>query len=182
MRNGQSLYGEFSSRKAVSLLNMYLIALYGNGDWVSGYHNGQIFLNHKLIKDRGKELREVRRESADFLTRMAGVHRAWTLDDVIDRRATESPDAMRRNIFHSTAGDVYLSIVPGWQEIDDDSDTEQANTIVRAGAPTAPAFILAPNITHKEITTPVDARVIAPTVAGILRIRSPNGASLPRIR
>ena len=31
--------GEFSSKKAVSLLNMYLMALYGNGSWVNGYFN-----------------------------------------------------------------------------------------------------------------------------------------------
>ncbi len=45
-------YGEFSTRKALSLLNVYLIALHGNGDWVQGFHNGQFFLNHKLINER----------------------------------------------------------------------------------------------------------------------------------
>ncbi len=175
-------FGEFSSRKAVSLLNMYLMALYGNGDWVSGYHDGQIFLNHKLIKERGKDLGEFRGESARFLTRMAGVHRAWTVDDVLDRRATDNPDAARRNTFVGTAGDVFISIAPGWQANDDDSDTERPSTIVRAGAPTAPAFILVPGATPRTIESPVDARVIAPTVAGILRIRAPNGAALPRLR
>lgn len=175
-------YGEFSSRKAVSLLNLYLMALYGNGDWVSGYHDGQIFLNHQLIKERDKDLDTVRDESAKFLTRMAGVHHAWSVNDVIDSRATDTPEAARRNTSVATAGDVFLSIAPGWQAIDDDDDTERPSTIVRAGAPTAPAFILVPGGTPKTIDTPVDARAIAPTVTGILRIRSPNGAGLPRLR
>lgn len=175
-------YGEFSSRKAVSLLNMYLMAIHGNGDWVSGYHDGQLFLNHKLIKDRNKDLEAMREESARFLVRMAGVSHAWTIDDVIDRRASENPEAMRRNTAIETAGDVIVSIAPGWQETDDDSDTETPQTVNRAGAPTAPAFILAPSLPAVKISTPVDARVLAPTVAGILRIRSPNGSALPPLR
>ncbi len=121
-------YGEFSSRKAVSLLNMYLMAVHGNGEWVSGYHNGQVYLNHKLIKERGKDLEEMRREAASFLTRMAGVSQAWTVDDVIDRRATDNPDATRRNTAMASAGDIFLAIAPGWQEIDDDSDVEAPQT------------------------------------------------------
>jgi len=176
-------FGEFSSRKAVSLLNMYLMAIYGNGEWVSGYHGGQLFLNHKLIKDRNKDLRAIRDESARFLTRMSGVTNAWTIDDVIDRRATENPDAVRRNTHVGTAGDVFVSISPGWQEVDDDSTTDEPATTMRSTAAAAPAFILMPGEKHGlTVSTPVDARILAPTISGILRIRSPNGASLPRLR
>lgn len=175
-------FGEFSSRKAVSLLNMYLMAIYGNGEWVSGYHDGQLFLNHNLIKERNQDLRKLRDESARFLTRMSGVTNAWTIDDVIDRRATERPDAVRRNTQVATAGDVFVSIAPGWQETDDDSDTETPGTTLRAASAVAPAFILAPGVAATTINSPVDARALAPTVTGILRIRSPNGASQPRLR
>ncbi len=174
-------FGEFSSRKAVSLLNMYLMAIHGNGEWVSGYHDGQLFLNHKLIKERNKDLTAMRDESARFLTRMSGVTNAWTVDDVIDRRATDNPDAMRRNTVVATAGDVFVTIAPGWQEVDDDSDTDTPRTTVRAASATAPAFILIPGESARTIAAPTDARAIS-TVAGILRIRSPNGAALPPVR
>ncbi len=175
-------FGEFSSRKAVSLLNMYLMAIHGNGEWVSGYHDGQLFLNHKLIKERNKDLTAMRDESARFLTRMSGVTNAWTVDDVIDRRATDNPDAMRRNTVVATAGDVFVTIAPGWQEVDDDSDTDTPRTTVRAASATAPAFILIPGESARTIAAPTDARALAPSVAGILRIRSPNGAALPPVR
>lgn len=175
-------FGEFSSRKAVSLLNMYLMAIHGNGEWVSGYHNGQLFLNHNLIKERGKDLRAMRDESARFLTRMSGVTNAWTIDDVLDRRATERPDAMRRNTLVNTAGDVFVSIAPGWHETDDDSLLDSPQTTLRAAASVAPAFILSPSLQPVTITTPVDARALAPTVTGILRIRAPSGAALPGLR
>lgn len=175
-------YGEFSSRKAVSLLNMYLMAVHGNGDWVTGYHDSQLFLNHKLIKEKGLDLPEMRTEAARFLERMSGVTHAWTLEEVLTRRASESPEAFRRNVAVQTAGDVYVSVAPGWQEIDDDSDTESPVTVNRAVASTAPFFLLAPQVAPRTISAPVDARTIAPTVSRILRIRSPNGASLPPLR
>lgn len=175
-------FGEFSSRKAVSLLNMYLMAIHGNGEWVAGYHDSQIFLNHKLIKDREKDLGELRRQSAEFLTRMSGVNDAWTVDDLVNRRASDNPDVTRRNTHIGSAGDIFVAIAPGWQEIDDDSDTEAPRTSIRAASSSAPAFILAPGGAPVTLTTPADARALAPTVSGILRIRSPNGASLPRLR
>lgn len=175
-------YGEFSSRKAVSLLNMYLMAIYGNGDWVTAYHDGQLFLNHKLIKERNKNLTELRSESARFLTRMSGVGDAWTIDDILDRRASENPEAMRRNTHIATSGDVIVNILPGWQEIDDDEDTDSPQTTQRAASAMAPAFILSPGLQAGTIVTPVDARAIAPTVTGLLRIRSPNGAAVAPLR
>jgi hypothetical protein len=175
-------YGEFSSRKAVSLVNMYLMAIYGNGEWVAGYHDSQLFLNHKLIKERGKDLNEMRQEAARFLEKMSGVSQAWTIDEVLSRQASERPEEFRRNIVAATAGDIFVAIAPGWQEIDDDSDTESPVTVTRAVATTAPVYILAPKIAPRKIEIPVDARVIAPTVCRILRIRSPNGASLSPLR
>ncbi len=175
-------FGEFSSRKAVSLLNMYLMAIYGNGEWVSGYYNGQLYLNRKLIKDRAVDAKNIRKEAADFLTRMSGVSNAWTIDDVMERRAGEKPDAIRRNTSVNSAGDVYVTIAPGWQEVNDDTNTDTPATTMRAVSATAPAFILQPEGKPVTINTPVDARQIAPTVSGILRIRSPNGATMPRLR
>ncbi|MCM1071015.1 MAG: alkaline phosphatase family protein [[Clostridium] fimetarium] len=174
--------GEFSSRKAVSLLNMYLMALHGNGDWVDGYHDGQLYLNRKLIKERDKDLEALRKEAARFLTRMSGVREAWTIDEILDNTAGGNAEALRRNIALPVAGDVFVTIAPGWQELDDDNDTERPVTTVRSVLPTAPAFILAPGVAPREIDTPVDARALAPSVAGILRIRAPNAAATPRLK
>jgi hypothetical protein len=79
---------------------------------------------------------------------MSGVSNAWTIDDVIERRAGESPDAIRRNTSVATSGDVFVSIAPGWQEIDDDSTTDSPATSMRAASATAPAFFLTRNHQH----------------------------------
>ncbi|MBD5219205.1 MAG: hypothetical protein HDS72_03040 [Bacteroidales bacterium] len=174
-------YGEFSTRKAASLLNMYLMAVYGNGDYVSAIHNGHIFLNQQLIQEKGLDAHTVRNEAAGFLAKMTGVDRVHTIDDIVAGHAGERAEALRRNTTAATAGDLLLEVAPGFEIVDDynlavtDGST---HLVERAAATTAPAFILAPDIAPQTIGTPVDVRALAPTVARILRIRSPNGASV----
>jgi len=174
-------HGEFSTRKAASLLNMYLIALHGNGDYISGYHKGRFYLNHKTIKDRSLRVNDVRAEAADFLVKMTGVDAAYTVEDIIAGRAGQYSEALRRNTPLENAGDVLLFPAPGFEIVDDYAGLTAAGPQVpmvhRAVASTAPVFIFAPGIDPRTVDTPVDARVVAPTVARVLRIRSPNGAA-----
>lgn len=175
-------HGEFSRRKAVSLLNMFLMAKYGNGDWVSGYKDGQFFLNRTLIKQRGNDLAEMRSESAGFLAQMAGVTSTITLDDVLAGRGGERSQSLRRNTAVANAGDIFIALAPGWEVTDDPDSREPLRLVERYSSTTAPAFIMAPEVAQQRIDRPVDARAVAPTVAGLLRIRSPNGAQTPPLR
>ena len=177
--------GEFSPRKAISLLNMYLIAIHGNGEWVIGYDNNRFFLNQDLIKQCDVNLAEIRSESAAFLNRMAGIAEAQSIDDIIAERIGETATPPRRNINQDYAADIYISTFPGWDIVDDGTvapDTNEYPKIQRQTAPIAPAFIFAPGIDAQVITSPVDPRAIAPTIASILRIRSPNAATQPPLR
>lgn len=174
-------HGEFSPKRAVALLNVYLIAKHGNGEWVNGYHDRQIFLNHELIKQNNLDEAEVRTDVAQFLTRMAGVTDAYTIEDIIDLKAGVNSRAVRNNTVIERVGDVTITIAPGWQIVDQGNDLT-IPLVERSGVTSSPAFILSPGLKSTEITTPVDARVLAPTVAGILRIRSPNGALIPALK
>jgi hypothetical protein len=176
--------GEFSTRKAMSLLNLYLIALHGNGDWVTAFADEGFFLNTTLIKDRNEDIRTIRQEAADFLKRMSGVDRAYTIDAILDAAtSTDNAEAMRRNTVVSVAGDVRVELAPGWELVDDYNTPGQTSGKVIVNAlTTAPAYILAPGVKPEIIKSIVDARVIAPTVAGQMHIRSPNGASLAPLR
>ncbi len=177
--------GQFSPKRAMSLLNMYLMAIHGNGEYVSGYHNGYIFLNSKFIKDNDLDVTRLRRESADFLSRMSGVSAVYTLDDIMERRAGDEPQALQRNTSPVHAGDLLVMINPGW-EVSDDLENGNSLTellpVIRHAATTSPIYLLAPSTVPQTIDTTVDARVIAPTVSRVLRIRSPNAASLPPLR
>lgn len=179
-------HGEYSPRKAMSLLNLYLIALHGNGEWVSGYYDRYFYLNRDLIKERQLTLADIQRETADFLKRMAGITEAYTIGDILDGHAGENPQALRRNTSYHTAGDVLVEIAPGWEIVETEFNNaytlNDISIVTRGVAPTASVVILAPGVEAREIDTPVDARSIAPTMARLLRIRSPNGASLPPVK
>lgn len=168
--------GEFSSKKAVSLLNMYLMAVYGTGNWVNGYFNEKIYLNEKLAKEKNISVEELRKESGNFLRRMAGVDAAYTFDEILNNPGGETLKALHRSITSSESADVFLEILPGWKVVDD-YNTGQTSTRTLANV-SAPAFILAPGVSAQTISTPIDAALLAPTVARLLRIRSPNAARL----
>lgn len=175
-------YGEFSTKKAKSLLNMYLIAVYGNGEWVSSYNDGQFFLNHKLISQHNLQPAEVRERAARFLAKMSGVDRVYTIDEILAARGDERLEALRRNAHPDNTGDVWVEVDPGWEVVDDITSAAPDNRVhyvKRVAAATAPVIIMAPAVDARVIDTPIDVRVVAPTVARLLRIRSPNGAGLP---
>ncbi len=177
-------FGEFSTKKARSLLNVYLMGIFGNGEWVSAFYGNQFYLNHKLIRDRGVDAKAVRREAAGLLARMSGVDRVYTIDQILTEHPDDRSRALQRVIHPDTAGDLYLEVDPGWEVVDDmvsPASPKRTQYVKRCTPATAPVYILAPQTEARTLATPVDARSIAPTVARILRIRSPNAASLPAL-
>lgn len=175
--------GVFSPERAVSLMKMNYMTIYGNGDWVLGYHNHQFYLNRDLIKERGLNLEEVSREGADFLRKMSGVAYATTLRELVTAPQSEvTTFPIARNIDVDTAGDIFIAVTPGWS-INAGADSGRSVAQVERATPaTSMAVIKAPGVASAVITTPVDARTIAPTIARIGRLRAPNAAALPPIR
>ncbi len=50
-----------------ALLNMYLMATYGEGKVCGAHHNQQIYLNHKLLEKKELNLAEIQQKSAEFM-------------------------------------------------------------------------------------------------------------------
>ncbi len=166
--------GEFSIKRAESLLNSYLSALHGNADYVDAFRNNHLYLNHKILEEKKLDVSDVVADARSFLTKMSGVADAFTLYDILSP-STPEEESMRLMLDSKTGGDIIVTFNPGWTVVDETSypPTRQP---VRETPVLTPAFICAPGITAQKISTPVDATAIAPTISGILRIRSPNGA------
>lgn len=166
--------GTFSVKRALSLLNAYLSAKYGNGAYVNHYADHHIFLSKSLLEEKNLDIRTIAEESRDFLIRMSGVADVFTLADLISPSGSHL-DGMRRAIDPKTAGDIILDFNAGWKVVDDsrfppityDNKTTAYNT---------PGFIMGAGIKPKEVIETIEAVSIAPTLAGKLRIRSPNSA------
>lgn len=164
--------GEFSVRRARSLLNSYLVARYGNGEYVSAIRNGHVYLDTKSLESRRLDPAVVAEEAREFLARMSGVAQTYT------RRQILSPDTPELRRIHNTydpklGGDILISLAPGWAVTDDNGNTTKSS---RHTPVMTPAFILAPGLPARKIDKPVEGVELAPTLTGILRIRPPNGA------
>ena len=149
-------YGEFSAKKAASLLNLYLIALHGNGAYVSHFTNGNIYLNHKLLEEMKLDISAVRAEAAKLLASMTGVDRVHTLDDIIAGRAGENAEALRRNTVASAAGDLLIEVAPGFEIIEDFN--ESSPTAGHTGMVQCTAAATAPRIHPRAKCSSTDYR------------------------
>lgn len=170
--------GTFSVKRAISLLNSYLSAKYGNGSYIEGYSGGHIYLNHKTIEDKKLELSSIAKDSRDFIVRMSGVSEAYTMHDIMTS-GVPSMEGIRLATDPKLGGDIVLEFNPGW-EVTDDTKFPNETKIERSEVALTPVFIMGAEVAPEEISTTVDASAIAPTIARLLRIRSPNGvASAP---
>ena len=167
--------GIFSVKRAVSLLNSYLAAKFGNGSYIDTYFDGHIFLDKSTIEEKNLNLNEIAEESRDFLVRMSGVADAYTIPDLMSP-AVAQLEGHRLASDPKTSGDVILEFNPGWKVTDDTRfpaiDRKQKYTVFES-----PAFIYGGNVAPQLIEESVPATAIAPTISKALRIRAPNGAS-----
>lgn len=166
--------GTFSVKRALSLLNAFLSAKYGNGSYVDYYSNGHIFLSNKTLEEKKLDLNKIAEEGRDFLVKMSGVEDAYTIGD-LSSPAIEELEAFRLATDPKIAGDIILEFNPGWKVTDDSRFPPKDEPNNTMAYPT-PAFIMGPGVAPKVVEQPVAATAIAPTVAGKLRIRSPNSA------
>lgn len=166
--------GTFSVKRAISLLNAFLTARHGQGNYVDAYADGAMYLNRKLLEQKGVELDLAAREAKEFLVKMSGVEAVYTMSDLLSASTAEE-DGLRLCVDPKGGVDLVLEISPGWLLSDDTAYPVQTRP-VRHGRYMSPALLMGPGVAAgQRVDTPVPATSIAPTVATSLRIRQPNG-------
>lgn len=166
--------GTFSVKRAISLLNAFLTARHGQGNFVDAYADGTLFLNHKLLEQKGLDLTTVAREAKEFLVKMSGVEGVYTISELISSASAET-EGLRLSVDPQGGADLILDICPGWL-LTDDTVYPHVSRPVRRSHYLAPALVTGPGIEAAKIRTPVPATSLAPALCGTMRIRQPNGA------
>lgn len=166
--------GEFYLNRCAALLNMYLMATYGEGHYVEGYYDRQIYLNHKLIEDKQLSVADVQTKAAEFLIQFSGVDEVFSTNRLL--LGAWSPDIQkRRNAFHrKLSGDLVISVLPGWTIVNENT---QENPVVRYVQTPMPLIFLGSSIKPEIIHTPVTIDHVAPTLTHFMRIRAPNACT-----
>lgn len=172
--------GIFTASRCTSLLNSFLISIYGQGNWVLGFQDMQIYLNHQYIEQKNVKLAEIQKSAAEFVMMFSGVEDVVTQQQILHDDANDRIKRMRRSYNRATGGDLVLSLQPGWSlRLRDNSEVKPQ---VRHDIAPGPAILFAPELTASRIAAPVEAISIAPTVAAFIRIRAPSGCSTPALR
>ncbi|MBU8891821.1 MAG: alkaline phosphatase family protein [Bacteroidales bacterium] len=166
--------GVFDGEKAVALLNSYLSILYQEGEWIKSYYSRQIYFNQSLIDQSGVDLEEIQNKVANFMVQFSGVANALPASTINSTNFESGINRKIQNSFHQKrSGDVIINLEPGW--------IEKNGYVTKSGSgynydTHVPLIWYGWQVINKRIDTPVEIIDIAPTIAWILKITSPNAS------
>ena len=166
--------GEFYLNRCAALLNMYLMASYGEGQYVEAYYDQQIYLNHKLIENKQLSLTEIQEKSAEFLVQFSGVSEVYSAHRLLLGPWSPQIERIRTSFHRKRSGDLLIEILPGWTIMQENSTD---NRVVRTADIPAPLILLGGGMKAETIRTPISIDRIAPTLASVMRIRAPNAST-----
>lgn len=165
--------GTFSVKRATSLLNAFLTARHGQGNYVSAYADGALYLNRQQLEKANVTPTQAAEEAKEFLIKMSGVEAVYTITDLLSS-TSDKEEALRLSIDPRSGIDLLIEINPGWM-LSDDAAYPPLNTPVRRARHIAPAMLYGTPFPPLSVDSPVEATALAPTLAGALHIRQPNG-------
>jgi hypothetical protein len=167
--------GYFKLNQSLQLLRSYLNAVYGQGDWVRGFFDNQIYLNRALIEDADISLEEIQKKVARFMVQFSGIAAA------VPTSAFEMSDfaggllrKMNNNFSQQRSGDVMIALNPGW--------VEKTDNVTGHNSPYeydshVPLIWFGWTASRSSITRSVTTRDIAVTLSVLCRIPLPNASS-----
>ncbi len=166
--------GVVSLRRSTALLNLYLMALYGQGNWVRNYSSCAVYLDRKLCDEKKVVWDEIVSRSCDFLMQVQGIAQA------IDARNLSSiyydlpiAEALRRNYHAKRSGDILLWLEAGWAEETDDGRQMQQLW----GREFVPLAFYGWKVPRAAIYDRHNMIDVAPTICTYIRTPLPNGCS-----
>ncbi len=178
MRTYRIPTGEFYMERCMALLNMYLMATYGQGKYVEAYNGLQVYLDHKLIENKQLNLLEVMSKAAEFLAQFSGVTSVYTSRDLLLNANTDEMMRMRNAYNSNCSGDIILKVAPGWKLMSENYAQSKQYKIVRDSYLEFPLIFWGAGTQPGLVHTPVTTDCIAPTLAHFMRIRAPNACSV----
>ncbi len=169
---GQVERQRFNASQFKVIVNGFMNAQWGPGDWVVDYCDRQLFLNRNKIYMSNLSLEEVQNRVAAFVLQFRGVSHVLTSTAMSNSFFSGSyAEKMQNSFYPRRSGDLMLNLMPGWIEETDGK---------RAGAGSmyeydthVPLIILGTQVYGERISRTVDMRDVAPTLAKIMGISRP---------
>lgn len=138
-----------------------------------------VYLDHKLLKEKGIDSAEVSKLIARELIKFDGIGYAIPSEDLISGRVPDAPISRQvlRNFNPARSGDIYIIYAPHWVP------TATGDVaIVNHGSPWrydtfVPIVFAGSNVRSGRVYRPVETVDIAPTLSAYLGIKPPSGST-----
>ncbi len=167
--------GYFKHNQAITLLRSYLNVIYGQGNWIKGYYEKQLYLNHTLIEDSGLELADIQLTVARFLTQFTGVSNAVPGTVLENNEFIRGYFARMRNSFDPIrSGDVIINLKPAW--VENGNWITNHNSVYEYDSH-VPLIWYGWTVNRSSITRRVNMNEIAPTLSALCRVPLPNACT-----
>jgi Type I phosphodiesterase / nucleotide pyrophosphatase len=167
--------GYFNANRSMALLSTYLMAVYGQERWIEGYYAKNIYLNKKKIEEKKVNFREMQQTIADFMLEFEGIQAAFTSTQVLNYSGNGSGilDRIRNSTNKNSVGDIIITLLPGWMEVDDKN-----NPVGESNAITSytPLYFFGGKIAPQKVITSYKTTDIAPTLSRLMNITMPNAS------
>ena len=165
--------GTFYMKRTANLLNMYLGAFWGQGNYVETTFKNQIFLNHELLETKKISITEATERAQEMIAIMSGVRNVYTSLQLLTSK-NEQIKKIRNAFCAEHGGDLLIEVAPGWKVLDEDT---QQTEFSRESYVQFPIIFYGGEAKAERIKTPVTTERIAPTIARYIHIRAPNACS-----
>ncbi len=164
--------GQFVPVRSMALLNLYLMALYGQHQWVVGYHDKNIYLDHAAIEKKGISLNEMQQRCANFMLDLQGVQTAFTTQQIMYANANAHDEVARmKNSYNKhRSGDVVFTLMPGWVEADNKGNVLPINN---GKTSYVPLLFFGDDIQPQQLPNHAITD-LAPTLSWLLQTEFPN--------
>lgn len=174
----------FNTTQARFLINSFLSANYGKGDWVLGYQNGGLWLNHTLAFSKGLDIATLQRQVGTFALGLRGVSHAITASEMMGGGAKEGVVALVQEGFYpKRSADVSLVLMPDWCEVEGEGVMPKVtSSLIYAPYRRAVLALSGMGVERSRIEEKVDVRSLVVTLAEMIGVEVPLGAEAKPLR
>jgi predicted AlkP superfamily pyrophosphatase or phosphodiesterase len=167
--------GRFVAQSVYDAVETALAAQFGAGTWIEKASLPSIYLDHGAIAGKNLDAAEVRRAAAEAALQVPHVARVYTRDAILAGAVPREliSDRITRGFHRDRSGDLHVLLEPHWVV------TGSAAT---HGTPYGydahiPLILMGPGIAAGTYRNHVALQDLAPTLAAILEVEPPSGAS-----
>jgi len=165
--------GYFNADRSLALLSTYLMAIYGQEKWISGYYGKNIFLNKEKIAAKKLNFSDIQKTVAEFMLEFEGIQTAFPAPVVLNMSGDSNSELarLRNSTNKNSVGDVIITLLPGWIEVDNKNNpVGESNAIVSY----TPLYFYGWKVKPQTVSGSYQTTDIAPTISRIMDIPLPN--------